>query len=121
MTAISNPTVIQAARLRSERLNKECFCITLDHDALYRALEREAGDPDFCSRFIETRPHLFSNAPVFYQEPCRPVSGSRRRQIRQPIAWLSGNGLVLGAGDRVVIWVAWRIRGYDFHLLRGPS
>jgi hypothetical protein len=53
------------ARLISERLNQECFCITLDRDALCDALEREVGDAEFCATFIRTRPHLFSNAPVF--------------------------------------------------------
>lgn len=57
-----------AIRPVSERLNQECFCITLDRDALCQALEREVGDPDFCSTFIKTRPHLFSNAPVFLSE-----------------------------------------------------
>ena len=52
----------------SERLNRECFCITLDRDALCQALEREVSDPDFCATFIKTRPHLFSNAPVFLSE-----------------------------------------------------
>ena len=57
-----------AIRSVSERLNQECFCITLDRDALCRALEREVSDPDFCATFIRTRPHLFSNAPVFLSE-----------------------------------------------------
>lgn len=60
------PTV--DARLISERLNRECFCITLDRDALCDALEREVGDAEFCATFIRTRPHLFSNAPVFISE-----------------------------------------------------
>jgi hypothetical protein len=53
------------ARSISELLNQECFCITLDRDALCAALEREVGDAEFCATFIRTRPHLFSNAPVF--------------------------------------------------------
>lgn len=57
-----------AIRPVSERLNRECFCITLDRDALCRAVEREVGDPDFCATFIKTRPHLFSNAQVFLSE-----------------------------------------------------
>ena len=57
-----------AGRPVSERLNQECFCITLDRDALCHALEREVGDPDFCATFIKSRPHLFSNAPVFLSE-----------------------------------------------------
>lgn len=53
----------------SERLNQECFCITPDREALCRALEREVGDEAFCTTFIKTRPHLFSNAPAFLSEP----------------------------------------------------
>ena len=57
-----------AFRQVSQQLNQECFCITLDSDALCRAFEREVGDPGFCASFIKTRPHLFSNAPVFMSE-----------------------------------------------------
>jgi hypothetical protein len=52
----------------SERFNQECFCVTLDRDALCESLEREVGDPDFCATFIRPRTHLFSNAPVFLSE-----------------------------------------------------
>ena len=41
------------------------MCITLDRCALRDAIARETGDADFCSAFVDTRPHLFSNAPVF--------------------------------------------------------
>ncbi|MBK5198249.1 MAG: hypothetical protein JJE37_08200 [Methyloceanibacter sp.] len=58
----------RSAQSISERLNQECFCITLDRDALCQALEREVGDPAFCATFIRTRPHLFSNAPLFISE-----------------------------------------------------
>jgi len=64
----------------SERLNQECFCITLDRDALCRAVEREVDDPDFCATFIKTRPHLFSNAPVFLSE------GNVAEMLRIPIS-----------------------------------
>lgn len=49
----------------ASRLNRSCFCITLDQQALSHALEVETGDPEFCSSFISTRPFLFSNVPVF--------------------------------------------------------
>jgi hypothetical protein len=52
----------------SERLNRECTCVTLDRDALCAALEREAGDPEFCATLLRTRPHLFSNASVFLSQ-----------------------------------------------------
>ena len=41
------------------------MCITLDRTALRNAIAHETGDPDFCGAFVDTRPHLFSNAPVF--------------------------------------------------------
>jgi hypothetical protein len=53
------------ARPVSERLNQECFCITLDRDALCHALEREVGDPDFCATFIK-RGHLFQCPAVHF-------------------------------------------------------
>jgi hypothetical protein len=52
-----------AIRPVSERFNQKCFCITLDRDALYQALEREVGDPDFCATYITTRPRNLD--PVF--------------------------------------------------------
>ncbi len=61
-------STVPDAALLSERLNRECFCITLDEDALCAALKREVGDPAFCEGYIRTRPHLFSRAPVFVPE-----------------------------------------------------
>ena len=94
------PSVTQDAI--SERLNQECFCITLDRDALCQALEREVGDPDFCATFIRARPHLFSNAPVFISESetsemlriVRAIEAATRLPGYQEAA------LVLGSRDR---------------------
>ncbi|MBR0984828.1 hypothetical protein [Bradyrhizobium liaoningense] len=52
----------------SDLLNRECFCITLDHDALCREVERVAGDREICASVAKERPNLFSNAPVFLSE-----------------------------------------------------
>ena len=65
MTELGVGAAHESAQSLSSRLNRECFCITLDRDALCDAATREIGDPDFCERFIKTRPHLFSGAPVF--------------------------------------------------------
>lgn len=54
-----------ASRAVAERLNQGCFCVTLDRAALCKALVHESGEPEFCATSIETRPHLFSNVPVF--------------------------------------------------------
>ena len=62
------PSITQGVGSISAHLNQECFCITLDCDALCQTFEREVGDPDFCATFIRTRPHLFSNTSVFISE-----------------------------------------------------
>jgi hypothetical protein len=56
-----------AATLRPivDRLNRECFCVTLDSAALGTALEREIGDAELFASLSRTHPHLFSTAPLF--------------------------------------------------------
>ena len=65
--AMSNSlsTSSDPAQTFSERLNQNCFCITLDRRSLCEALEQEAGNPEFCETFIRPKEHLFSNVPVF--------------------------------------------------------
>ncbi|MDX2277232.1 MAG: hypothetical protein NW206_17440 [Hyphomonadaceae bacterium] len=53
------------ARAAADHLNRECFCVTLDRDALAASLKHEAGDNAFFDGFVQSRPHLFSHAPVF--------------------------------------------------------
>jgi hypothetical protein len=52
-------------RSLSDRLNQECFCITVDHARLREELQQGMGDGRLTAAFIEARPHLFSNTPVF--------------------------------------------------------
>lgn len=56
---------MESCRPVPERLNRECFCITLDRGALGAELARQAGDPEFWANIIGSRPHLFSDSPVF--------------------------------------------------------
>jgi hypothetical protein len=58
---------VQTLPSAAARLNQSCFCITLDREQLYAAMEREAADPEFSSRYIRPREHLFSNVPVFLE------------------------------------------------------
>jgi hypothetical protein len=113
-----------ATRPLSERLNRECTCVTLDREALCAALEREAGDPDFCATLIRTRPHLFSNAPVFLSEAhvvamLRVVhaieSVTRLPAYRDAVLSRSPEIARLDFGPRGAFM------GYDFHLAHdGP-
>ncbi len=48
-----------------ERLNSECFCISLDDSALRRAIESEIGEPGLFELIQQRCPHLFATRPVF--------------------------------------------------------
>ncbi|WP_183686688.1 hypothetical protein [Rhizobium lusitanum] len=59
------PTASETDSSLAARLNRKCFCVTLDGTALSAALSLEAGEPGFSETFMASRPHLFSNVPVF--------------------------------------------------------
>ena len=103
----------------AERLNRTCFCITLDRDALCRALEREAGDSEFCKTFVRTRANLFSNVPVFLPAPALA-------KMHTIVAAIEAAARLPGYRSAVLSWapkIAHADRGplgafmgYDFHL-----
>nr|WP_306264859.1 hypothetical protein [Pararhizobium sp. IMCC3301] len=66
MHSMSNSNLPSSGSVQtlSERLNQNCFCVTLDGRSLCEALEHEAGDPEFCETFIRPKTHLFANLPV---------------------------------------------------------
>ena len=107
------------SRSAAYRLNQTCFCITLDRDALCEALEREAGDPEFCAAFIRKRPHLFSSVPVFLPEPA--IAG-----MHKVVAAIEATAQLPGYRSAVLSWApgiahadhgpAGVFMGYDFHL-----
>jgi hypothetical protein len=104
---------------RSDRLNQNCFCITLDRRSLCEALEREAGDPEFCETFIQPKAHLFSDVPVF-------LSASQVAEMQEVVAAIEATAR-LAAYKAAVLSRASKISqedhgpvgalmGYDFHL-----
>lgn len=54
-------------RLQSvaDRLNQQCFCITVDRARLQQGLGSEIGDAHPIAELLSARPHLFSATPVF--------------------------------------------------------
>ncbi len=48
-----------------EALNHDCFCISLDRDALRAELESEIGQPGLFDLVQARCPHLFASRPVF--------------------------------------------------------
>jgi hypothetical protein len=47
------------------RLNDECFCVSVDREALFRELDAQANEPGFGRRLSLSHPHLFAESNVF--------------------------------------------------------
>ncbi len=50
---------------QADRLNRGCFCITLDRGALAKALDLEVDTEGFAAQLLSSHPTLFSAVPVF--------------------------------------------------------
>lgn len=106
----------------AQRLNSSCFCITLDREGLYAAMEREAGDPAFSERYIRPREHLFSNVPVFH-------AARDLQAMTGVVRTIEAASRLPAYQDAVLRWAPEIARfdpgprgvfmGYDFHL--GPD
>ncbi|MGE5241087.1 MAG: hypothetical protein ACM3NI_05510 [Bacteroidota bacterium] len=103
-------------------LNRDCLCVTVDHDRLRRELDADGANADLYDEILATRPNLFSDTAVFIT----PAQAARMREI-------------IGAIETVVALPAYRaaalaaapeiarfdpgprgvFMGYDFHL--GPA
>lgn len=116
-------TAIPAPRISStssaDRLNQSCFCITLDRDALCRALEWESEDPAFCTSFIQTKPHLFSNVPVFLPSEAIAEMGRIAAAIEEVTRLPAYRAAVLSWAPEIARQEHGPLgafMGYDFHL-----
>ncbi len=124
MLPSTTPTALQSAPSSAvDAINRACFCLSLDQDALARALDSELGQPGLSAMVRERCPYLFAAQPVFVAA----TQLQRMAQVMQaiesvvalpayqeqvlatapPIARLGHNG-PLGA-----------FFGYDFHLNQG--
>lgn len=109
----------QPFRLMSNHLNRNCFCITLDREALCKAVERETGDAEFCDAYVRTRPHLFSSVPVFL--PPEDIEAMSKIVVAIEAASLLpdyrdvvlGRAPPIGTTDHGPVGA---LMGYDFHL-----
>ncbi|TGQ31442.1 hypothetical protein [Mesorhizobium sp. M00.F.Ca.ET.216.01.1.1] len=112
-------TVPGVAEASASRLNRKCFCITLDRAELWAALDYEAGEPGFCEAFMASRPHLFSNVPVF-------LAASALDEMQRIVLAVEATAKLPAYREAVLSWapeIAQRdfgpvgaLMGYDFHL-----
>lgn len=118
---MNNPGTSSSKRVqdRTDRLNKNCFCVTLDLPSLREAMEREAGEPAFFETFIRPKAHLFSHVPVF-------LSATTVDEMRAIAAAVETTAQLAAYKAAVLSWAPEIARadhgpigalmGYDFHL-----
>jgi hypothetical protein len=108
----------------SEQLNQECFCITLDRDALRGALEKKVAAPQLFLELIKTRAHIFSNAPVFLSKSSLSKMLQIARTIEAAASLPDFRKAVLSWAPEIArhdFGPLGALMGYDFHLAHdGP-
>jgi hypothetical protein len=113
------------ARAAAAQLNRECFCVTLDQQALADALQHEVADADFFAALTASRPHLFSHAPVFLPKVDRDAMQAIVRAIEAAALLPAYQDAVFGwapAIARIDHGPIGAFMGYDFHLTpEGPK
>lgn len=103
----------------SARLNRGCFCLTLDWSALCAAIAEEVGNATFCGDMLADRPYLFSNVTAFIPadafETMRGLVAAIERVTRHPsyIEAVLAHGPEIAHADHGPIGA---FMGYDFHL-----
>ena len=118
---MNNPGSSSSKRVqdRTDRLNKNCFCVTLDLPSLREALEQETGEPAFFETFIRPKAHLFSQVPVF-------LSATAVDEMRAIVVAVETTAQLAAYKAAVLSWAPEIARadhgplgalmGYDFHL-----
>ena len=97
--------VKQKVKQNIEKLNMDCACITLDRDALCRAMEDVIGDPDFCNQLAVARPHLLSAQPMFlstlHAGRMQQIVSATNSILQLPVP------IMLGMASSMVVAIDW--------------
>lgn len=103
----------------AHELNRSCFCISLDTQAMAAAMRNASGDDGFFAKHIANRPHLFSSLPVFL--PRADLDG-----MLAILAAIEDVARLPGYQEAAASWASAIARhnhgprgvlmGYDFHL-----
>jgi hypothetical protein len=112
----------ECAPPNADQLNRDCFCVTLDRDALNGNLARGAAEQNFAAEFAGARQHLFSSTPVF-------LPRSTVEEMLGVVEAIESAARLEGYRDAALFWApqiarrdhgpAGAFMGYDFHLDEG--
>ena len=120
----ATPTAIASRHgVSIQALNSECFCISLDTEALRRALQSEIGQPDLFQLVRERCPYLFAARPVFVSQAHMARMAALVQAIESVVALPAYREEVLARSPAIArhdpggaLGVFF---GYDFHVTEG--
>ena len=99
-------------------LNRDCFCRSVDHDELRRALEGAAGGLSY-DALRQTHPHLFSDTRVYVAQQQLDFMADLVRVIETVVGLPAWRERVLAGAPEIARHdpkAAGVMLGYDFHL-----
>jgi hypothetical protein len=107
-------------------LNRDCICVSVDHEALRHALEESSGKPAVSyAELSATRPNLFSDTMVFVGEAHLRHMAELIAAIEKVVAMPAYRERVLAHAPEIARHAskaAGVFLGYDFHLgANGPQ
>ena len=109
----------------SDRLNAECFCMTLDRNLLLQHLKAGAGHEEMWAGLQLTHPHLFASTPAFVSEPDLVHMLAAVQAIERVARLGAYRDQVLSAAPAIAhhdFGPRGVFMGYDFHLTpAGPK
>ena len=123
MNTLSALQQLDAQPEHGDVLNRHCFCLTLDQDALSLALDSEVGEPQLSEMIRERCPFLFAAQPVFVPALQLQTMAQVVRAVELVVALPAYRKQVLASAPEIARFDPGGSRGaffgYDFHLHRG--
>ena len=121
LPGLAGPSVSHASAV--DALNRACFCVSLDQDALARALDSELGQPGLSAMVRERCPYLFAAQPVF-------IAATQLQRMAQVMQAIESVVALPAYLEQVLVTAPAIARlghngpigaffGYDFHLNQG--
>ncbi|MEX0744109.1 MAG: hypothetical protein WD118_00795 [Phycisphaeraceae bacterium] len=107
-----------------ETLNRDCFCVSLDREALRRALEADPAAQGLHQMITERCPHLFAALPLFVSRTHVDAMARLIRAVEEVVALPAYREAVLAWAPDIArheTGAAGAFLGYDFHIgSQGP-